>query len=76
MPTLLRKDGFKFFFYANEHLPKHMHIVKGDNFAKINLENFEITKNYFNHNELKNALKILEENQQFFIEKWNEYFHR
>ncbi|OGU35416.1 MAG: hypothetical protein A2068_07930 [Ignavibacteria bacterium GWB2_35_6b] len=76
MPTLLRKDGFKFFFYANEHLPKHMHIVKGDNFAKINLGNFEITKNYFNHNELKNALKILEENQQFFIEKWNEYFHR
>ena len=26
MPTLLRKDGFKFFFYANEHEPKHIHV--------------------------------------------------
>ena len=27
MPTLLRQDGFKFFFYANEHEPKHIHVI-------------------------------------------------
>jgi hypothetical protein len=30
MPTLLDKDGYKFFFYANEHLPKHVHVLKGE----------------------------------------------
>ena len=29
MPTLLNIDGFKFFFYSNEHEPKHIHILKG-----------------------------------------------
>ncbi|KAB2843534.1 MAG: DUF4160 domain-containing protein [Melioribacteraceae bacterium] len=76
MPTLLRKNGFKFFFYANEHLPKHIHVIKGENFAKINLENLEILKSYFSNTELKDVVKILEEYQQFFIEKWDEYFRR
>jgi hypothetical protein len=35
MPTLLLQDGFQFFFYANEHEPKHVHVVKGDEYAKI-----------------------------------------
>jgi len=37
MPTLLIYDGFKFFFYANEHEPKHVHVIKGGDFAKIEL---------------------------------------
>ena len=32
-PTLLIENGFKFFFYANEHLPRHIHVVKGDDYA-------------------------------------------
>jgi len=39
MPTLLNEKGFKFFFYANEHEPMHIHVMKGDGFAKIELEN-------------------------------------
>ncbi len=35
MPTLLLHEGFKFFFYANEHEPKHVHVMKGGDFAKI-----------------------------------------
>ncbi|RLA78297.1 MAG: hypothetical protein DRG78_15485 [Epsilonproteobacteria bacterium] len=30
LPTLLNKNGFKFFFYANEHEPKHIHIMRSD----------------------------------------------
>jgi hypothetical protein len=37
MPTLLLQDGFKFFFYANEHEPKHVHVMKGGDFAKIEI---------------------------------------
>lgn len=38
MPTLLYVNGLKFFFYSNEHEPKHIHITKNEAFAKINLE--------------------------------------
>jgi len=46
-PSLLRQDGFNFFFYANEHEPKHVHVVKGDDFDKIDLETLEVKKNFF-----------------------------
>lgn len=73
-PTLLRKDGFNFFFYANEHEPRHIHIVKGDDYAKVDLETLKVSKNFFKKNELKKALKIIEENQIMFIRRWDEYF--
>jgi Domain of unknown function (DUF4160) len=44
MPTLLMFEGFKFFFYANEHEPKHVHVMKGDDFAKIELESLRVVK--------------------------------
>ncbi len=74
-PTLLNKNGFKFFFYANEHEPIHVHVMKGGDFAKIDLENLEVRKNYLKKNELKSALAIAEEYQLEFIRRWNEYFN-
>ena len=76
MPTVLRKDGFKFFFYANEHLPLHIHITKGNDFAKINIETLEIIVNYFKSNELNKIINIIKENQSLLMEKWNECFQR
>jgi hypothetical protein len=43
MPTLLLQDDLKFFFYANEHEPKHVHVSKGDDYAKIELNSFRVT---------------------------------
>jgi len=34
MPTILRIDGYRFFFFSDEHLPTHIHIEKGDGYAK------------------------------------------
>jgi hypothetical protein len=45
LPTLLDKNGFKFFFYANEHEPKHIHVMKNDDFAKIELDNLKVVQN-------------------------------
>jgi len=53
MPTLLLYDGFKFFFYANEHEPKHVHVMKGDDFAKIELQTLKVVDNYMKPKELK-----------------------
>ena len=74
MPTLLNEKGFKFFFYANEHAPKHIHVMKGEGFAKVELENLQVVQNYLKPKDLKTALEIIEENQENFIRVWNEWF--
>lgn len=74
MPTILIKNGFKFFFYANEYLPKHIHVIKADNFAKIDLNNLRIIENHFKVRELKQVLEITRENKEYFLRRWNEYF--
>lgn len=73
MPTLLVQDGFKFFFYANEHEPKHVHVSKGDDYAKIELSTFRVSHDFMKPKELKKALAIIEANNQQFEERWNEW---
>ncbi len=76
MPTVLRIDGFRLFFYSNEHLPKHIHIEKADKTAKYNIEFIELVKSSrFSASDLKQIRSLVEENQEFLIQKWNEYFN-
>lgn len=76
MPTLLLKDGFKFFFYANEHEPKHVHVMKGGDFAKIDLKSLRVSNNFLKPHELRKALRIAAEHQTDFERKWDEWFSR
>jgi hypothetical protein len=43
MPTVFRKDGYRFFFFSDEHLPKHIHIEKGASYIRIELEDLQVT---------------------------------
>lgn len=76
MPTLLLYDGFKFFFYANEHEPKHVHVMKGDDFAKIELQTLKVVDNYMKPKDIKKALLIVKNHQTEFEEKWDEFFNK
>ncbi len=76
MPTLLDKNGFKFFFYANEHEPKHIHVMKNDDFAKIELDNLKVVQNYLKPKDLKFALEVVKENKKEFERIWNEWFDK
>ena len=76
MPTLLLQDGFKFFFYANEHEPKHIHVMKSGDFAKIELSTLQIVRNNMKLNELKKALSIVTQHRIQFEEQWDEYFNQ
>ena len=38
VPTILVIFGLRFYFYADEHLPIHVHLENGDGLAKIELE--------------------------------------
>ncbi|CAK0763637.1 hypothetical protein CCP3SC1_30075 [Gammaproteobacteria bacterium] len=69
MPTLLLQDGFKFFFYANEHEPKHIHVEKSGEFAKIGLVSLRIVNSHMGPKELRKALSITEVNKGKFREE-------
>lgn len=74
MPTLLMLKGFKFFFYANEHEPKHIHVIKDEYFAKIDLETLNVSKSTFKAKDLKFVLEVVKEHQIDFVRSWNDYF--
>ena len=76
MPTLLDINGFKFFFYANEHKPKHIHVMKNEDFAKIELDNLKVTQDYLKPKDLKFALQIIKENKKEFERIWDEWFSK
>jgi hypothetical protein len=74
MPTILNKNGFKFFFYANEHEPKHIHVMKGEGFAKVEIDSFRVAIDRMKPKDLKAALDIIQEHNAEFKRSWNDYF--
>jgi hypothetical protein len=77
MPTILRIDGYRFFFFSDEHLPIHIHIEKGDGYARIELHSIKITDSYnLNSKELKKLSTLVKENNDKLQKAWNEYFKK
>ena len=77
MPTILNQNGFRFFFYSNEHEPMHIHIEKGDFAAKFNLIPVNLVENQgMKGKDLKQIDTIIDENQAHFIAKWKAYFNK
>ena len=37
MPTIIRQNGFRIVIYPNDHLPCHVHAIKGDGEIRIDL---------------------------------------
>jgi len=75
MPTIFEIFGLRFFFFSEDHTPIHVHVVKEDDDAKIQIEP-EI-KLVYNHGlkakDLKRALELAEMYRDDIIKKWNEY---
>ena len=75
MPTILEIFGLRFFFFSEDHRPIHVHVVKGDDDAKIAIEP-EI-KLVYNHGlktiDLKRALQLAKMYKNYIIETWNRY---
>ncbi len=77
MPTILEKDGYRFFFYSNEHRPVHVHVRYGDGEAVFNIEDeIELRESKgLKLRELAKAEKLAEENRTLIIEKWHEHLN-
>ena len=77
MPKIYEQNGFRFFFYSAEgDEPCHVHVKKGEGDGKIWLEP-ELKEEYlvdFKSQEKKQIRKIVQEQQDYFIQRWYEYF--
>lgn len=77
MPTGLRKDGFNFMIYVDDHEPMHTHIKKAGKEVVINLGD-EMTKPDERENKgmslksRRRALQLTALHQAYLIEKWKE----
>lgn len=77
MPTVLKVNGFRFFFFSDEHTPVHIHVEKGDGYMRVELETLKITnKQKFTKNDEKKITNIIKEHQNELIGAWNEYFNQ
>lgn len=75
MPTILVLFGLRFYFYASEHLPIHVHIENSDGDAKIALDpEIKLIENRgIKPRDIKRALDIIKLYREEFIEKWKEF---
>lgn len=76
MPTVLRENGFRFFFYSNEWSePPHIHVEKSGCVAKFWLEPVELAKSSgFKSHELTGIRDLVVENKIKLLESWHEFF--
>lgn len=78
MPLIFEKDGYRFFFYSNEHQPIHVHVRYGGGEAVFNVEaGVELRESQgLKVKELWRAQELAEENRQRIIRKWHEHHDR
>lgn len=75
MPKIFEKEGYRFFFYSNEHRPIHVHVRHGDGEAVFNVEEtVELRESQkMKVSELSKAQQLAEEHRQLILEKWHEH---
>ncbi len=76
MPTVLRWNGYRFFFYSNEgQEPPHIHVIKGGGEAKIWLEDLRTQYAHgFSPRDLRGILSKVEDERKMFMDAWKVYF--
>lgn len=76
MPTVLRTNGYRFFFFSSEQgEPPHVHVEKNECSAKIWLNPVILQKsNGFKPHEINVVLKLTRQHATELEEKWHDYF--
>ena len=79
MPTVFKKNGFRFFFYSNEGgEPIHIHVDYGGGRAKFWLVPvISLASSIgFSASDIRRSKKIIEENRDVIERAWNEFEKR
>lgn len=78
MPTVLRKQGFRVVIYANDHLPSHVHVLKGSGEVRIELGDEEslpkllTVSGKISDKDVAKAMYLVKEHQVALLAKWRE----
>ena len=75
-PTVFTKDGFRFFFYSNDHIPIHVHVRGGSGEAVFEVEREVILRESMGlkTSELVRAEELARQHRKLIIQKWHEFF--
>jgi hypothetical protein len=76
MPTDMRLDGYRFFFFSNKgNEPVHIHVESGDGYCKYWILPVSLTHSSgYDSSELNKIRKLVEEHSTIIEKSWNEYF--
>ena len=75
MPRIFEQDGYRFFFYSNDHLPVHVYVCYGGGEAVFNVGDMvELRESHgLRVKELHRAQELAELNKQLILNKWHEH---
>ncbi len=79
MPEVFRFFGFSFFFYSKEHEPLHIHVEGNGGMAKFEWNGMEFIlseKENIKANDFKKIKKVIDDNADIIIKRWNEHFNK
>jgi hypothetical protein len=76
VPTVLRIDGFRFYFYSHEpNEPPHVHVDRAGSTMKVWLEEIAVVRSRgFRASERNAILAHVEKHREAMLEAWHEYF--
>lgn len=75
MPTIFDIFGIRGYFYAGDHEPMHLHVIKGGKEAVIEIgEELRIRENHgLSNQDIKKALHLVETFRDDIEISWNKY---
>ena len=75
-PTVLRKDGYRLYFFSREEPRVHIHAYCGEGEAKFWLEpKVELAYNHsLSRKQLREVEAIIDEHYQEIVDAWRNHF--
>lgn len=76
MPTVMRIEAFRFYFFSHEpNEPPHIHIDRGEATIKVWLESLEVAKSRgFRAHEIGGIVALVDKHKAALLEAWHEHF--
>lgn len=74
MPTVLRQNGFRYFMWANDHRPPHVHVEYAGDLAVIEIETLAVRANpTMRTPDIARAAAVVLENRELLLNKWRQF---
>ncbi|MBC7263672.1 MAG: DUF4160 domain-containing protein [Chloroflexi bacterium] len=76
MPTVLISGPYRFFFYSGDRdEPPHIHVERERNKGKFWLDPVRLQYSKgFSQSEINQIQRLVEENREYFLGRWDEFF--